>query len=136
MEKSGLRFVRVFHQPWPDRIEGEEHVDVEYALTRDEWEAGPHAGNLTAGPVVGRVRTIKRDGRLFPASTAWPKVWGAACLGADDLRHEMTDDRRPTIGFPRMYNEPGERRAFLPPLIGLLASMDVEVMSRPGAESA
>jgi hypothetical protein len=23
----------------PDRIEGEEHGDVEHALTRDEWEA-------------------------------------------------------------------------------------------------
>lgn len=42
MEKAGLRRVRVFHQPWPDRIEGEEHGDVEYALTRGEWEAaGP-----------------------------------------------------------------------------------------------
>ena len=39
MEKAGLRRVRVFHQPWPDRIEGEEHGDVEYALTRDQWEA-------------------------------------------------------------------------------------------------
>ena len=39
MEKAGLRRVRTFHQAWPDRIEGEEHGDVEYALTRDEWEA-------------------------------------------------------------------------------------------------
>jgi RimJ/RimL family protein N-acetyltransferase len=39
MENAGLRFVRVFHEPWPDRIEGEEHGDVEYALTREEWEA-------------------------------------------------------------------------------------------------
>jgi RimJ/RimL family protein N-acetyltransferase len=38
MEKAGLRFVRVFHQDWPDRIAGEEEGDVEYALTRDEWE--------------------------------------------------------------------------------------------------
>jgi RimJ/RimL family protein N-acetyltransferase len=37
MEKSGLRFVRVFHQPWPDSIEGEEEGDVEYALSRQEW---------------------------------------------------------------------------------------------------
>jgi len=44
MEKAGLRFVRVFRQPWPDRIEGEEHGDVEYALARDEWAAGPDAG--------------------------------------------------------------------------------------------
>jgi RimJ/RimL family protein N-acetyltransferase len=37
MEKSGLRFVRVFHQPWPDSIEGEEEGDVEYALSKEEW---------------------------------------------------------------------------------------------------
>ncbi len=39
MQKAGLRFARVFHQPWPDRIEGEEHGDVEYGLTRAEWDA-------------------------------------------------------------------------------------------------
>ena len=38
MDKAGLRLVRSFHQPWPDRIEGDEHGDVEYALRRDEWE--------------------------------------------------------------------------------------------------
>ena len=38
MEKAGLRFVRVFHQPWPDYIEGEEEGDVEYALSKAEWE--------------------------------------------------------------------------------------------------
>jgi RimJ/RimL family protein N-acetyltransferase len=37
MEKAGMRLVRSFHQPWPDRIEGDEHGDVEYALTRAEW---------------------------------------------------------------------------------------------------
>jgi hypothetical protein len=37
MEKSGLRLVRVFHADWPDRIPGEEHGDVQYALTREEW---------------------------------------------------------------------------------------------------
>lgn len=39
MERAGLRFVRVFHQDWPDRIDGEELGDVEYALTREEWLA-------------------------------------------------------------------------------------------------
>ena len=43
MEKAGLRFVRVFHEPWPDRIEGEEYGDLEYALTRDQWEAAQAA---------------------------------------------------------------------------------------------
>lgn len=37
LEKAGLRYVRTFHQPWPERIEGDEHGDVEYALTRAEW---------------------------------------------------------------------------------------------------
>ena len=38
MEKAGLGFVRIFHQPWPEYIEGEEEGDVEYALLRSEWE--------------------------------------------------------------------------------------------------
>ena len=38
MEKVGMRLVRSFHQDWPYRIEGEEHGDVEYAMTRAEWE--------------------------------------------------------------------------------------------------
>jgi RimJ/RimL family protein N-acetyltransferase len=37
MEKAGLRLVRTFHQPWPYRVEGEEHGDVEYALSRTDW---------------------------------------------------------------------------------------------------
>jgi RimJ/RimL family protein N-acetyltransferase len=38
LEKAGLRFVRTFHQPWPYPIEGDEEGDVEYALSRTEWE--------------------------------------------------------------------------------------------------
>ena len=38
MERSGLKLVRIFHQDWPDKIDGDEHGDVEYALTRAEWE--------------------------------------------------------------------------------------------------
>jgi RimJ/RimL family protein N-acetyltransferase len=38
LEKVGLRYVRTFVADWPDRIPGDEHGDVEYALTRTEWE--------------------------------------------------------------------------------------------------
>jgi RimJ/RimL family protein N-acetyltransferase len=38
MEKAGLRLVRTFHQEWPEPIEGDAQGDVEYALTRDQWE--------------------------------------------------------------------------------------------------
>jgi RimJ/RimL family protein N-acetyltransferase len=38
MEKAGLKYVRTFHQPWPDYIEGQEQGDVEYALLRSEWQ--------------------------------------------------------------------------------------------------
>jgi RimJ/RimL family protein N-acetyltransferase len=38
MEKAGLRYVRTFHLEWPDEIEGTAEGDVEYALTRSEWE--------------------------------------------------------------------------------------------------
>jgi len=37
MEKAGLRFVRLFHADWPCKIPGDEHGDVEYAITREEW---------------------------------------------------------------------------------------------------
>jgi len=42
MEKAGLRFVRTFFQEWPDKIDGDEHGDVEYALTRADWEHTEH----------------------------------------------------------------------------------------------
>jgi alanine dehydrogenase len=45
----------------------------------------------------------------------------------------MSTEPQLTIGFPRMYNEPGERRAFLPPLIGLLADMGVDVFVESGS---
>jgi RimJ/RimL family protein N-acetyltransferase len=37
MEKAGMRLIRTFHREWPDKIPGDEHGDVEYAITRDEW---------------------------------------------------------------------------------------------------
>jgi RimJ/RimL family protein N-acetyltransferase len=38
MERAGLNFVRTFYQQWPEMIAGSEHGDVEYALSRAEWE--------------------------------------------------------------------------------------------------
>jgi RimJ/RimL family protein N-acetyltransferase len=38
MERAGLRYVRSFYQDWPYSIPGDEQGDVEYALTREEWE--------------------------------------------------------------------------------------------------
>ncbi|MFD8997877.1 GNAT family N-acetyltransferase [Streptomyces abikoensis] len=37
MEKSGLSFVRNFTGDWPEAIEGSEHGEVEYELTRTNW---------------------------------------------------------------------------------------------------
>lgn len=39
MDKAGLRLARSFNLRWPDVIDGEQHAAVEYALTREEWEA-------------------------------------------------------------------------------------------------
>ncbi|MER6912612.1 GNAT family N-acetyltransferase [Streptomyces sp. NPDC000594] len=47
MEKAGLRHVRTFFDDWPDPVEGAEHGDVQYALTREEWQRdhlGPGVG--------------------------------------------------------------------------------------------
>jgi RimJ/RimL family protein N-acetyltransferase len=38
MEKSGLKLARTFVMDWPETIEGSEHGEVEYAITREEWE--------------------------------------------------------------------------------------------------
>jgi RimJ/RimL family protein N-acetyltransferase len=38
MEKAGMSLVRSFFQEWPDRIDGDEFGDVEYAIERGEWE--------------------------------------------------------------------------------------------------
>ena len=38
LEKAGLRLVRTFFEEWPEYIDGAEHGDVEYAVTREMWE--------------------------------------------------------------------------------------------------
>jgi RimJ/RimL family protein N-acetyltransferase len=38
LEKCGLTLVRTFSYEWPFEIEGAEHGEVEYALTKPEWE--------------------------------------------------------------------------------------------------
>lgn len=38
MEKSGLLFLRNFTGDWPEAIPGSEHGEVEYELTRAQWE--------------------------------------------------------------------------------------------------
>ncbi|MFF6910313.1 GNAT family N-acetyltransferase [Streptomyces sp. NPDC012389] len=38
MEKAGLTFLRAYTEEWPDAIEGSEQGEVEYELTRAEWE--------------------------------------------------------------------------------------------------
>jgi RimJ/RimL family protein N-acetyltransferase len=37
MEKAGLRYARTVHVHWPDPVEGYEHGDVEYRLSRADW---------------------------------------------------------------------------------------------------
>ena len=45
MEKAGLAHVRTFHEDWPEPIEGAEHGEVEYALTKADWERQEAAGH-------------------------------------------------------------------------------------------
>jgi RimJ/RimL family protein N-acetyltransferase len=40
MEKAGLKLVGIVQLDWPVRIEGDEQGEVEYALTRTEWQSG------------------------------------------------------------------------------------------------
>jgi RimJ/RimL family protein N-acetyltransferase len=38
MEKAGLTYVRTFREEWTGPIEGAEHGEVEYALTKAAWD--------------------------------------------------------------------------------------------------
>lgn len=48
MEKAGLRYARTFHEEWPHPVEGAEHGEVEYALTKAGWKQGA-AGHRPSG---------------------------------------------------------------------------------------
>ena len=48
MEKAGLAHVRTFHEDWPERIEGAEQGEVEYALTKADWQQA--ARGHSSGP--------------------------------------------------------------------------------------
>ncbi|HEY0166294.1 MAG TPA: GNAT family N-acetyltransferase [Jatrophihabitans sp.] len=39
MTSIGLRHVRTFHADWDEPIPGAEHGEVEYAITREQWQA-------------------------------------------------------------------------------------------------
>jgi hypothetical protein len=39
LRKADLTYVRTFRLVWPESIEGTELGDVEYALTRETWQA-------------------------------------------------------------------------------------------------
>jgi RimJ/RimL family protein N-acetyltransferase len=43
MRRAGLRFVRVFHIHFDDPLPGAQFGEVEYAVDRRTWEAGPRA---------------------------------------------------------------------------------------------
>jgi RimJ/RimL family protein N-acetyltransferase len=58
MEKAGMHLVRTFHADWPDRIPGDEYGDVEYAITREEWDRQQAAH--------GRRRSSVTDGNCNP----------------------------------------------------------------------
>ena len=44
MEKVGMRYLRTFHGDWPEGLPGAEHGDVEYEITRAEWESRRNGG--------------------------------------------------------------------------------------------
>ena len=49
MEKAGLAYVRTFRLEWEDPLPGTEHGEVEYALTKDDWERREAGGSGQRG---------------------------------------------------------------------------------------
>ncbi len=64
MEKAGLMYVRTYFGDWPDAIEGSEHGEVEYEITREGWER--HERRDRRDRTGQRERTESRSSR--PAS--------------------------------------------------------------------
>jgi RimJ/RimL family protein N-acetyltransferase/acetyl esterase/lipase len=91
MEKAGLRFVRIFHQPWPDYIEGEEEGDVEYALLRSEWEQATAIRSDVRGPPNYEVEYD--NGRRVPEVGAISARWRAASAAYRETAHAELDQR-------------------------------------------
>jgi RimJ/RimL family protein N-acetyltransferase len=50
MEKAGMTVARRYHQDWPYPIPGHEQGDVEYEITREQWEEQQRTGSH---PTVG-----------------------------------------------------------------------------------
>ena len=50
MEKSGLKLVRTFHQPWPYPREGDQFGDVDYALDKADWQHDQAGAPATGQP--------------------------------------------------------------------------------------
>lgn len=63
MEKSGLVFVRTFHQDWPDPIPGTDQGEVEYAVDRADWETESTAENSRPDQERDRLRDRDAAGR-------------------------------------------------------------------------
>ncbi len=53
MEKAGLNYVRTFHEAFDDPLPGTEYGEVEYALTKPEWER-QHTEELATDHVAVR----------------------------------------------------------------------------------
>lgn len=41
LEKAGLHHTRTVHLEWPEPLEGNEHGEVEYQLSRRDWASCP-----------------------------------------------------------------------------------------------
>ena len=49
LDKAGLAYVRTIHADWRDSLPGSELGDVEYQITRAEWEARLIQGRVSLG---------------------------------------------------------------------------------------
>jgi RimJ/RimL family protein N-acetyltransferase len=67
MEKAGLTLVQTFYHEWPEPIEGSEYGEVEYALTKADWERQEAAGRERLAGICRR----SGRGSQSPGATGW-----------------------------------------------------------------
>lgn len=78
MEKAGMTYVRTFRKEWQDPIEGSEHGEVEYEVTRTDWEQ--RARSQAADTALGDAReswdhTFSRLDEAGSEGEAWLERW-------------------------------------------------------------
>jgi RimJ/RimL family protein N-acetyltransferase len=109
MEKAGLRFAGTVHNVWPEALPGGEHGDVQYAITRAEWEADRRPAGTTRYSIANQARTwrvtvrspaatsVGASSAIAPAAIIRIRGIGGPCDGSSSTRASAPNVTPPAV---------------------------------------